>query len=584
MKSLTEASFLSAPIRSLSLLDAKRKWTFVAILCGRVSAQVFDLVGIIFVGFLVARIALGDRELPAALSGFTDALGVGSALSPVAMLVVTIGFFLAKALVGAIFLRIQTSFFALLESDFSNRSLRYFFAGDIEVWDKFSKGQIQWHIMEGPQKTFSLVLFSFSALIAEGALLFFTALLLLIVNLEVALSIFVSLGLAWSFFHSLQARRIRLIGDEIRANQVSAASQILDIIKIFPEIRAAGVASKFVDAFLAKRSRLARLWSRQRFFLGLPRYVIESAVMLAVGTLVLYFYLGDSLSDNLPLIGIFLAGGFRMVGSLLPLQNAITELKLYSSATHKAFNFYKDMTEGIDSKGSDSLEAHSKHDLPKFEQSGPELALHIQNVSYRYPNSEVDVISNFSMKVAKGQFVGIVGKSGAGKSTLVKLILGLIRPAHGTVAAFGSSLSEELLPEDHSVGYVPQFPGLLDGTIAENVSLELLSESIDQSKVWSALEKAGLSEEVSSLEGGIHCRVGGLSDKLSGGQIQRLGLARALYREPDLLVLDEITSSLDSSNADMVRRLVKRLKGSTTILAISHDHGFLVDADYVVSI
>lgn len=584
MKPLAPSNVFSAPMKSLSLLDSRRKLIFVAILFGRVLAQVFDLVGIVFVGFLVARIAIGDREFPNALERIGAILGASQMFSTVAMLLVTISFFLTKALIGSVFLRIQTTFLALLETDFSNRSLRFLFGGDIEIWDKFSKGEIQWHIMEGPQKTFSLVLFSFSALMAEGALLLFTAVLLLIVNFEVALSIFASLGLAWSVFHSLQARRIRSIGDEIRINQVSAGSQILDIIRIFPELRAAGMASDFLDAFLAKRSRLARLWSRQRFFLGLPRYVIESAVMLAVGALVLFFYLGDSLSDNLPMIGIFLAGGFRMVGSLLPLQNAITELKLYSSATQKAFRFYKAIEERTSARDGNAWAERNSLGKPGGAPASSQIALDIQNVSYRYPNSEVDVLSNFSMRVLKGQFIGVVGKSGAGKSTLVKLILGLIQPSQGRVAVCGSSARDELLNHNHSFGYVPQFPGLLDGTIAENVSLEIVSESIDETRVWSALEKSGLAEEVATLEGGIWCRVGGLSDKMSGGQIQRLGLARALYREPEILVLDEITSSLDSYNAEMVRTLIMRLKGSTTILAISHDHSFLVEADHVVSL
>ncbi len=192
-------------------------------------------------------------------------------------------------------------------------------------------------------------------------------------------------------------------------------------------------------------------------------------------------------------------------------------------------------------------------------------------VCYGYEGSTAALLSDFSVKIARGSMVLVTGESGAGKSTFLDLMLGLIEPTLGKVLVDGTELDRDNVVEwRHRVGFVPQSVFLTDETIWENIAFGCSRADVDWSAVNDAIDKASLGNFVRRLENGIETRIGENGAKLSGGERQRLGIARALYRDPDVLVLDEATSALDEQTERAILAELAELMGRVTVIAVTH--------------
>ena len=203
-------------------------------------------------------------------------------------------------------------------------------------------------------------------------------------------------------------------------------------------------------------------------------------------------------------------------------------------------------------------------------------------VSFRYPTKSNLAIDQVSLNVPEGTFVAIVGGSGAGKTTLVDLMLGVLQPDSGSVHISEKPPSETVALWPGAISYVPQDIVVASGSIRENVGLGYPSDSVSDEMVWSALDSAKLKEFVLSLPQGLETQVGERGAQISGGQRQRLGIARALLTRPKFLVLDEATSALDGQIEADIALEVQRLKGNATVITIAHRLSTIRNADIVI--
>ena len=184
------------------------------------------------------------------------------------------------------------------------------------------------------------------------------------------------------------------------------------------------------------------------------------------------------------------------------------------------------------------------------------------------------------MEIPAGSQVALIGRSGAGKSTIADVMCGLLPPSRGEVKLSVGMIHDADRPRQ-SVSYVPQKPGLVSGTIANNVALGVPDNEIDSAKVRECLSRAHLMQVIDALPDGIDSDLGKLQDSLSGGQAQRLGLARALYTNPGLLVMDEATSALDAESESEIAKALEELRGSVTVVLIAHRLNTIQHADQV---
>ena len=198
------------------------------------------------------------------------------------------------------------------------------------------------------------------------------------------------------------------------------------------------------------------------------------------------------------------------------------------------------------------------------------MDVQIDNLVYRYPDGDKDVLKDIQLDVPAGTSVAFVGGSGSGKTTLVDLILGLLTPTSGTISSQGKDIHTDLHSWYQKIGYVPQDPYLGNGTLREAVAFGIPAKHIDDDRVIYCLELAELMPVVETLEDGINTSIGENGNRLSGGQRQRVGIARAMYRNPSLLVMDEATSALDNETEHKITQTINRISKEITVIIVAH--------------
>ncbi len=194
----------------------------------------------------------------------------------------------------------------------------------------------------------------------------------------------------------------------------------------------------------------------------------------------------------------------------------------------------------------------------------------LSDITYHYPNSDKLIFDHATVSFPIGKSIGIVGTSGAGKTTIIDILLGLLRLQGGSVLADDVDIQEHYREWLANVGYIPQMIFLLDADIRKNVAFGVPEDEIDDGKLWYALQEAQLDEFVRALPDGVNTGIGERGIRLSGGQRQRIGIARALYRNPSVLILDEATSALDNETEKEVMEAIDGLHGTRTLIVIAH--------------
>lgn len=285
--------------------------------------------------------------------------------------------------------------------------------------------------------------------------------------------------------------------------------------------------------------------------------------------------IGNSSKEVSQSIGIFLAGGLKIMSSLLPIQATFASFSQLSAVLKILQNFVNDS--GFNKR---TLTSHQSDIQNSTQATKNAVGVLVKDLNFSYERSLPPVLKGVSLEINPGQFVAIIGASGAGKSTFADLIIGIEEPTSGSIEYFNDQ-NEILNPCDINFGYVAQNPGVISGRIIENIALGIDSDEVDMNKLNSAISKSHLNDVLINLDYGVETDLGKQSDALSGGQLQRIGLARALYANPNLLILDEATSSLDAETEFAVSNSIQSLRGKTTIIVIAHRLTTVQNADVV---
>jgi ABC-type bacteriocin/lantibiotic exporter with double-glycine peptidase domain len=217
-----------------------------------------------------------------------------------------------------------------------------------------------------------------------------------------------------------------------------------------------------------------------------------------------------------------------------------------------------------------------------FDNTGFIPEIELSEVSFRYPDSDTEMLSGATLNIKAGSLIAFVGESGAGKTTLADLILGLLEPESGKVSLSGLKPIEAIQKWPGAVAYVPQDAVIFNGSIRENITLGFDNLDESQSQVSKAVDLASLNDFISELPRGLDSQVGDRGTSLSGGQRQRIGIARALYTNPKLLVMDEATSSLDGVTESIISENISKLHGKVTVILIAHRLSTIRNANSVI--
>ena len=382
--------------------------------------------------------------------------------------------------------------------------------------------------------------------------------LLIIVDPKLALIIGLILCLAYLIVYKSLLNIINLKSQErFNANQwrFTAVSEAFGAVK---EIKLSGLEQTYIDRFSEPAKSLAKNQASLQVIGKLPRYAIEAIAFGGMLLIVLYLIAqSKNFTDAVPIIALYVFAGYRLMPSAQQIYISATQLRSIIPALDA---LYKDIA---------SLEKPVKKIGEKilFNKS-----INLRNINFNYPNNEKLALKKINLKIQSGTKVGIIGTTGSGKTTLIDLILGLLEPKDGKIEVDDKVINKNSLRSWQSlIGYVPQQIYLADDTIAANIAFGENPKNINLNDIETATKIANIHEFISKeLPLKYQTKVGERGIRLSGGQIQRIGIARALYRKPQVLVLDEATSALDNITEKSVLDKLNNFGNNVTTIIITH--------------
>lgn len=313
-----------------------------------------------------------------------------------------------------------------------------------------------------------------------------------------------------------------------------------------------------------------------------PRLLIETVFIVAMLSFILVFTLqGGEFAKLFSKLSAFAVAAVRV----MPATNRInTYLSEIAYAQPCLDYLYENLTESmkLDVNGSvTGLVGEKKEEKPPLTLTD---RIMLDHISYTYPNTDKPIFTDAHMEVKKGQSVGIMGPSGAGKSTIVDILLGLLHVQEGTITCDGRNVFENYSSWLSKIGYIPQSIYLIDESIRDNIAFGIDADQIDDEKIWQALEEAQLKQFVEELPEGLDTTIGDRGVRISGGQRQRLGIARALYYNPEILVFDEATSALDGDTETAVMEAINSFHGKKTMVIIAHRLNTIEKCDVIYKV
>jgi len=413
-----------------------------------------------------------------------------------------------------------------------------------------------------------------TVLIADISLLVIMVVGLLFVDTTTAVATCSLFFLIGYFLNKLLLVRAGTLGKSSSELSVRSNERIVEVFASYRESVVGNKRQFYANEIGSLRLRLSNIQAELSFLPYISKYVIETAII--VGTLIIsgVQFLSNDSATAISTLAIFVAAITRIGPAVLRIQQG-------SITIRSAFSQASPTLDLIELLGSTPI-SDNLNDGIDFIHAGFIPAIQLRNISFTYPNNKYPAISEFTLDITPGSSLAFVGPSGAGKSTIVDIILGVLEPDIGSVKISGLPPSEVTKKWSGAIAYVPQDVAITAGTFRENVALGYPIKIGTDDLVTKALTLANLQEFVENLPEGMDTPVGERGTKISGGQRQRLGIARAIFSSPRLLVLDEATSSLDAETEESISNAIKGLHGSTTVVMIAHRLSTVKDADIIV--
>ena len=564
-----------------SYLTPRQRVTYVVLLIAQGSANLFDLAGIGAVGLLAMAVASGSIDFDIAgiyritIDDTPPELIVG-------LVIIAAAAFLLKALFYLVLSLVLVRYMATIEVNKSKQIAEYLLSGSLSELRKYSQADIHYAVNASTSSMFSGILTAISNLVTGAGLMIMILGAFVLVNPVAAIVVAIYLVTVVVIIQWLIGGKLKQIGRHVNEGTIATTSSILDSVNSFREVAVLKKQEFFLSRYVDARWLLARTKATSVVLNNVPRIIIEQGLMLGVLGFVSWQILGGDIANGLASVGVFVVGSVRIIGALIPVQNAYANLKTTVVKAELAQKLLKEISVGSEDREKlrSALEA-----APLLEglatDSTKGLSVELKDVDFAYPDADAPAVSGINLSADPGGFIAFIGPSGAGKTTLADLVLGLNVPHKGTVLIEGRNPLEIREKHPGLISYVPQKPGMVSGTIAQNIALGIPDDEIDEAWVWECLRLAALDEVVHGMPGGIHASLGKQSDQLSGGQLQRLGLARALYSKPKLVILDEATSALDAGSEAAVSKNIRELGESVTLIVIAHRLSTIQHADCV---
>lgn len=548
----------------LSLFDRRQKRQAVLILLIMMVISTLEAIGIGAVIPLMTALAEPKKipEIP-----WLHRIYVWSAPSTYSEFVVFLSLsmlvlVLIKNLVIGLSYRRQYRFVYEVQNALSNRLLTAYLHAPYQYFLRRNTAELLKNIQAEIPAFSSWILIPGLMFLSESVITLTILALLLIINatLTIVIGVFLSASLTAIFY--LLRRRTDRFGRQRRVALSDSFRLATNALSAMKDIKVLGRQKALLDDYAEASRRYNDSMVYQTTMSAMPRLTVEVLAFIALVTILLYSVASHTaIGTALPLMALFAMAAMRLVPSFNRIFMSSIQLRYHTHTLDAIHNAFEEV------KGNSEKET--------IEVSGPMKfgdKIEIINVNYSYPRQDgAPAVTDVSMVIEKGKSIGLVGPSGSGKTTLVDILLGLLDGYGGEIRVDGQLIGRGNIGSwQRQIGYIPQQIYLSDNTIAANIAFGVPLASIDLASVERAAEIAQLSEFVSTLPQGLGTEIGERGIRLSGGQRQRIGIARALYHNPEVLVMDEATSALDGVTEGEITRDIEQLSGSKTLIIIAH--------------
>ena len=372
--------------------------------------------------------------------------------------------------------------------------------------------------------------------------------------------------------------KLNSLGMTNQAIQSRIAKWRIQAIYGIKDVKVLHRESFFADNYESNGKIGAKLNQKYAIINALPRILIETIFMVSIlGYLVVCVALGDDMTQMLPTLTAFGLAAVRLLPCVNRINTYLTDISYFRPCLDYV---YENMNiNEISKKTNQTL-------LPVDETKTMELKdrIELKDIVYAYPNTDVLIFDHADMEIPYGKSIGIMGPSGAGKSTIVDILLGLLKVHEGQILCDGDNVFENYPAWLAQIGYIPQSIYLVDEPIRNNIAFGIADDEIDDNRIWQVLEEAQLKEFIQTLPEGLDTAIGDRGVRLSGGQRQRLGIARALYHNPEILVFDEATSALDNETEAAVMEAINSFHGKKTMVIIAHRLNTIEKCDMIYKV
>ncbi len=565
--------------RSASVLTQSEKIRVLSVVAIQVFLSLLDLIGIALVGVLgaLAISGVGSREPGNRVSTLLEYLGIENLTLQQQALVLGImaaGVLVIKTACSAFLLRKVTFFLCRRGATVSARLLSKLLSQPISKLQNRSLQETLYLVNSGVDAVTMGVLNSTVQIVSDTSLLLILLIGLFLVDPLIALStLLIFAVVAWTLYRLLEVKSKQLGVSEAELS-IRNNEKTLEVLNSYREIIVRNRRAYYADEIGKIRMLAADNAAERNFMPNISKYVIELTLVLgSLGISAMQFVLNDA-AHAVAVLSVFMAASTRIAPAVLRIQQGALSIKARMGSAEPTLLLIEELK---------SVNPNEKIDNSiHYIHEGFQPSLSLRNVSFTYPNSESRALKDITLEIQPGRMVAIVGPTGSGKTTLVDIMLGILEPSEGSIFLNGENPLYAIRQWPGSIGYVPQDVMISNGTIAENIAMGFPKEAVSQEAILKALEVSQLRDYLQSLPDGIDTRVGDKGSLMSGGQRQRLGIARAMLTVPKLLILDEATSSLDGETESNVTSALLALKGEVTVILIAHRLSTVREADEVV--
>lgn len=562
-------SIFSAIVKMRSLLSKKEKLKWIIIVSFAFCTSALEmLTAVVIVGFAQVLNRPESGQIYMTKLGFADNL---PHYHIVLFMVSICGVvYLIKNIVAAVEVFYQNFTIQKMNYHFKNKILHRYAKVDYGFYLTRNASFGLTVVGTDIEKMFSGGMISLASVLSESIIFFFLIAMLVYMKPSLAFIIFGIIVIFCFFIIKILLPQFYRFGQKLQESALHCGQTLLQFFYGFKEIVLLGKRDAFISAYQFHARKSSHIQAMQKAIDSLPRIIIEVLfVAVFVLTISIQCLRHEAPIEMIGILGGYLYVGFRLMPGLNRLINLLNSFKVAIPSIERVYEEYH--TVGV---------KENYIDIPNFSY---EKSINFKKVNFSYQNTEKNALSLVNLEIKKGECIGIVGETGSGKSTFIDLLLGLLRPNSGEI------LIDNRYPVNSyqwhaKIGYVPQSLYLVDDTIEANIAFGEDAAEVNQEQLNKVIQDAQLTKFIKQLPNGVKTLVGDRGVLLSGGERQRIAIARALYRDPEVLIFDEATSALDNETEETLMKTIRVVSKNRTVIMIAHRLSTLKDCNRVIEV